>query len=405
MNPGNRLRRWGGLVRVGIRRTISRTMGADQRRIQFSVLGVAATIALLVIVTGIGIGLATGTTIYDDDVDYWITPETDGQQSPLVATDSPQFGSVHDTATQIRDTDSVRFASPVLTEIMRVEANGNSEYVLVVGIINDPDLESVAGVKSTNLTQGDPYYANGTYNGTWTGEAVLSRSTSNLLEASSGDQLQIGDNESFHVVGTDDGTGSVGDMPVALVHLSELQQLTGAINHDQADQFIVGANSQSVRNDLTGIYPQSEVLTRGEMTTSATMDSDLSLALALTAFVVAVSVGTLFVLTTSGLEVVADRSQLATMAAMGISMRSQLTLVGIQTVVVTVIGGIIGSLGGLGGIWLVNRIAMRTLTSDPIARSDPRFVPYGIGAALVISLLALPYLLILTRRVSGGVPQ
>ncbi|ELY93046.1 hypothetical protein C482_20266 [Natrialba chahannaoensis JCM 10990] len=403
MSVRTRLTRWIGLIRVGVRRTISRTVGTDQRRMQLSILGVAAIIALLVVVTGLGLGLATGTTVYDDDIDYWVVPEDSGSSSPLLATDNPRFGSVHDSTEQFR-TEEVTFATPVLSQILQLEADGETEFILVVGVINEPGLDAVTGVTTDGLSDGDPYYADGSYDGPWTGDVVLSQSASNLLEAGSGTQLTVAGNESFTVTGVDDGSDTVGNVPVAVMQLSELQRLTGAAEHDQADQFIVGTNSPAVETTLKDRYPQSEVLTRGELTTNEAMDSELPLALAVTAFIIAISVGTLFVLTTNGLEVVADQRQLATLAAIGISTRSQLVLVGVQTMVVTGIGGFLGAVAGMGGIWAVNTGAMELLTTEPIALSESWFLLYGGGVGLLIGVLSLPYLLVLARRVSGGVP-
>lgn len=397
--------RWTGMAGVSIRRTLSQATQTAQKRIQFTVLGVVITIALLVVVTGIGIGLVTGTTVYDDDVDYWITPDTDGDQSPLIATDNPQFGSVHETNEAIRGYDGVHFSSPVLTQVTRIETEEHSEYVLVIGVINSPELSDIMGVSPNQLTEDDPYYDDGNYSGEWTGEVILSRSAVSLLEVEPGDDLTIAGNSSFSVVGTDQGSGAIGNTPVAVVQLSELQTVTGADQYDQADQFVVGSNSPAVETQLEEIYPDSSVLTRGELMIAETADSDLPLALALTAFVVAVSVGTLFVLTTNGLEIVADRNQLATMSAIGVSIRSQLMLIGVQTIVLAGIGGVIGSIVGLGAIRAVNWSAMQTLTTEPIAVSHPLFVVYGMLTALMVGMLSLPYLLILTRRVSGGVPE
>ncbi|QFU82253.1 ABC transporter permease [Natronorubrum aibiense] len=404
MNLRKRLTRWVGIIRVGVRQTISRATQTDQTRIRFSILGVVVVIALLVTVTGIGIGLATGTTVYDDDVDYWVVPESDGERSSLLATDQPQFGSVHETTGQIRATDDVTFTSPVLSQVVRLEVGDKSEYVLAIGVINSPGFDRIAEVSTTGLTDNDPYYANGSYDGDWTGEIVLSRSASSLLEADSGDRVTVAGNDSFVVTATDDGTSAAGDIPTAVVQLSELQTLTGDDKHDQADQFVVGSNSPAVEDELAGIYPQSNVLTRGGLTASEATESGLPFALALTAFVVAISVGTLFVLTTTGLEVVADRRQLATLSALGLSTHSQLGLIGVQTLVVTGLGGLVGSVVGLGGIRLTNYIATETITTGPIATSHPLFVAYGVAAGLLIGILSLPILLILTRRVTGGVP-
>lgn len=400
------LARWYGVAVVGIRRTLARTTHTARQRVRFSVLGVAVAITLLLVVTGIGMGLTGGTTIQDDDVDYWIVPEGDGSGSPLVSTDAPQFGSVHDTADTIRATEGVDSASPVLSQVLRVTAGDSSEYVLVVGIVNDGGIGQVSGVNASALTHHDPYYGDGEYDGEWTGEVALSRSAGSTLNATAGDQLTISGNDSFTVTSVDgDSTTTVGDIPTAVIQLSELQQLTGATTHDSAGQIVVGTNDPGVREDLEGVYPSSTVNSRTEMTASQTMDSDLSLALALTAIVVAVSIGTLFVVTTMGLELVADRTQLATMSAIGLSGRTQLGIIGVQILATTAIGGVLGALGGLAGIRLTNEIAIRTLTSEPIAFSHPVFVLYGVAVAVLIGICSLPVLLLVTRRVTGGVPQ
>ncbi|WP_265111021.1 ABC transporter permease [Halosolutus halophilus] len=398
------VRRWVGLVGVAVRRAVSRATHTAQQRVLFSVLGVAIAITLLVAVTGIGIGLATGTTVYDDDVDYWIVPESDGINSPLVATDGPQFGSVHETTDRINEIEDVTSATPVLIQVLRVEGGSSTEYVLVVGVVDHPDVDRVAGVSTTPLTPGDPYYADGGYDGQWTGEVVLSDSAAAVLEASAGDSVTVGGNGSFTVAGVDESAERIGDVPTAVVQLSELQSVTGADRHDQADQFIVATNSPAVEDELAGVYEQSAVLTRSELTATQTIDAELPVALGFAAIVVAVTIGTLFVVTTSGLELVADRQQLATMSALGVSVRSQLTFVSVQTLVTTALGGLLGGIGGLVTVRVVNELATRTITTEPIAASSPLFVPYGLVVGVVIGLLSVPWLLVATRRLTGGVP-
>ncbi|ELY72304.1 hypothetical protein C487_19013 [Natrinema pallidum DSM 3751] len=140
------------------------------------------------------------------------------------------------------------------------------------------------------------------------------------------------------------------------------------------------------------------------MTVSDTRDSELSLALALTAFLVSLSIGMLFVITTSGLEIVADQQQLVILSAMGISTRSQLKLIGVETIVMAGLGGLFGAVSGVVGIRLINIVSIRTITTEPIAVSHPLFIGYGVSVALLVGLLSLPFLLVTARRVSGGVP-
>ncbi len=367
---------------------------------QFSVLGVAVAIALLVMVTGLGIGLATETTVYDDDIDYWIVPAGEGDRSPLVATGSPQFGDVHERNADIAALEGVDSTTPILTEVAQVEHGSHSEFILVIGVIGSPGVDSVAGVDSQPLTADDPYH----HGDGWTGEIVLSGGAGSLLEASSGDSVTVSGNESFVVTAVDDGEASMGEVPTALVQLSELQTLTGADGSDQADQFVVGTNDPAVADELETVYEESSVLSRGELTASQTLDSDLPLALALTAFIISLVIGTLFVVTTSGLEIVADRTQLATMSAIGLSTRSQVTLTIVQTLSTTVLGGIVGSLLGLAGILAINEGIGRVLTVDSVALFHPLLGVYGVAVALIIGLLSLPYLFVMTRRISGGVP-
>jgi putative ABC transport system permease protein len=406
MGLRNRFRRWVGLFSIGIRRTISRATHTARQRTIFSILGVTIAIALLVVVTSIGVGLATGTTVYDDDIDYWIVPDGDGGNSPLIATDGVQFGSVHETNDRIMAIDGVTASTPVFSTVLRVESETSDEYVFVVGVIKTPGIDRVAGVETAGLTAGDPYYAQGRYDGERTGDIVLSDGAAELLDASEGSDVRINGEASFTVRDVSQTqAGAVGDVPTALVHLSELQVITGGSRSDQANQFVVKTNSPGVDEALTEVYPESSVYSRGQMLASETTGSDLPLALALTAFVTSVAIGILFVVTTMGLEIVADRRQLATMSAIGLSTRSQLGIVGVQTVATTGIGGVFGGLLGLGVIRLTNEIAVRTITTEPIALFHPGFVGYGIAVAVLIGVSSLGYLLFLTRRVTGGVPE
>ncbi len=379
----------------------SRAMNTDRKRVLFTVLGVTAVVALLVVVTGMGLGLAMETTVYDEDVDYWIVPDAGGEDSPLVATDGPAFSDAHETATDLETHPDIEYASPIATEVLRLEHDDRSEYVLVVGVVSTPGIGEIVGLDAGALTPNDPFHDGDTR----TGELVLSETGASLLEADEDDTIEIDGEESVSVVAVDDGRSAGGaNMPVALVHLSELQAMTGGEEADLADQFVVGTTDPAVKDDLEDVYPQSTVYTREGLLATETMDGDLSLALSLTAFVVAISIGTLFVVTTMGLELLANRREFATLSALGVSTVSQFRLVGIQTVVLTAVGGFLGGVAGYFGVHLVNELAMAVVTSGPIALVSPLLIGYGLLAALVIGLVSIPILLAITRRLSRGAP-
>lgn len=399
MSIRNSVHRIRSLIGLGIRRFLVQARQSGRRRIRYTVFGIALAIALLVIVTGIGLGLAVGTTVYDDEMDYWLVPADDGEDSPLVDTGGPQFADAHEAHTIITETDGVDATTPVLSHPHLTEANNHSEYLLVHGIINSPELESFTGVSPDGLPSPPEYTANQT-----TGTIVLTEAASNQLAVEPGDNVTI-DTTEFTIVAVDEGSGDfAANLPVALLPLSDMQELMGATANDQADQFVVQTTDPAVEETLADLYPNAEVETRGSMTVSALFDEEMALALALTAVVISVVVGTLFVGTVTGLEIASDRSTLQTLSAIGISVRSQLLLISTQMFGLTIAGGILGSLLGLGGIYALNTILTATIITNPVAYFHPLLAGYGLLVTMIIALLALPAIWIVLRRLSGGVP-
>jgi putative ABC transport system permease protein len=401
MGLASLFRRVFGLLGVSVRRTYVRATQTAPGRTWLSVGGVALAVGLMVIVTGIGVGIATQSTVYSENVDYWITPETDGGSSALVDADTTRFGSVHPTAADLSATESIAYASPVLQQPIRLETEqGGGEYVLAVGIVGHPDFTEIADTTTVGLTPGDPYYGNGT----WTGEVVLSSGAAELLSAREGDRVnvtrpQAGAERTFSVAAVDPGTQSGSQFPIAVMQLSELQAITGSDVNDEAGQIVVSSTDPNLEPMLADTYPQSSVSTRAGLNAQAVFDEQLPLALSVTAAIIAIVIGTLFVMTTTGLSVASDRGKLATLAAIGISQRTRFRLLASEILIITAVGGVVGVLLGLGGIRLTNIVAQRTLTSSAVASTEPIVVAFGFVISGVIGLLALPYLAVLLSRV------
>lgn len=391
------------LLGLGLRRTVGRLATADSRRLLLSVLGVALAVAMMTTVTGIALGLAGGSTVHGEDVDYWIVPEGSTASSVAVSVEGPQLGAVHRVAGRLATDSRIDYVTPVQIRILNVGVGNRTEYVLAVGVIPPAGNRTIVGLPTGPLTPGDPHYDNGSYNGTWTGEAVMSQAAAELLHAFSGSELTVrtgGSNRSFtavDVVQGDLSTG-IGPVPIVLVHLAELQTVTGAADGDQADQILVSTNDPGVRSMLEGVYPRTQVIARGGLTTPSLSTTSLPMAVALAALVSSLLVGVLFVATLAGLEVTADRATLAALSALGYSQRSLALLVVAQTVAVAGVGGILGVvLGGL-GVLAVNAGAATALGVGQVARFHPLLVLYGVGVALAIGLLAAPYPVWLSRR-------
>jgi len=397
---GRRLR---SLVGLAIQRVAGRFQTAPQR-VLLSVLGVGLAVGLMVAVTGVSLGLASQSVVESDDVDYWIVPEQSNAESIAVSTGGLQLGDVHQTSAAIASDDRVDYATPVLLELVPVRdrVTGDRTYVLAVGVVPSPDT-TVLGLPAGELTPGDPYYANGSYDGRWTGEAVLNDAAATVTNASQGDQLALAatnESRSFAVANVSAGGARTagGTVPVMLVHLSELQSLTGGESGDAADQLLVSTNDRSVRSALAGQYPRTTVVTRSGLSAQQVSTSNLPLAIAVAALVAAVVVGVLFVTTLMGLEVSADRRQLGTLAAIGLSTRSRSVLIASETVVVSLAGGVVGIGVGLLGIVGANALAATAVGVDAVAVFDLSLVGYALCVALGIGLVGAVYPVLLSRR-------
>lgn len=394
-------RRLGALAGLAVWRVVGR-LRTSPIRVSLSTVGVALAVGLVVSVCGISLGLASESVVASEETDYWIVPEESNVQSLAVSTGSVKLGDVHDASTRIGDDDRVEYAVPVLLELLPLEdaVTGEQEYVLVVGVVSRPEAE-LMGLSLAPLTPGDPHYANGSYDGPWTGEAVLNQAAATSLNASTGTPLESDrlSNRSLSVVNVSTGgTTAFGTVPVAVVHLSELQTVSGAAAGDQADQILVSTDDRSVKGSIEGLYPRTTVVRRSGLAAQRVSTSNLPLAIAVSGAATAVFVGVLFVATLMGLAVSDDSESLGALAAIGLSRRSRSFVVAVETVTVALLGGACGLILGVLGIAAINAAGRKVLGVESVARFDPILVGFAAGVALLIGVLGAAYPVFLSRR-------
>lgn len=394
-----------GSVALGVALVVQRLRRTAPRRVVYSVLGVALAVGLFVTVSGVGVGLATQGSAVGSNVDYWIVPESESSSTLPVSVGGPKFGDVHAVADRLTAREDVRYASPVAISLARVTHGNATEYVLLAGVVAHPEL-TVAGVSARSLTPGDPHYANGTYAGPWTDEVVLSSAASELLGAEAGETVAVpnrtGSASGTHAFTVENvtagGQSGIGQVPVAVVHLAELQALTGSTAGDTADQILVASNDVGVREDLAGVYSHSRVVARSDASLSTVADSRLALALGGAGFAVSLVVGVLFVATTMGLEIRSDRRLWATLTALGFSARSRALVLFAQTAAVALAGGVLGVALGRVGVLAANAGVGAYLEETTVAVFPLELAAAGLVVSLGIAALSAPYLLWLTSR-------
>jgi putative ABC transport system permease protein len=399
------LRRVSPLVTVAIARVSGRLRVAPQRVI-LTVLGVAIAIGLMVSVTGVAAGLASQAVIESEDVDYWMVPEGTSASSVSVSAGGVKLGNVHSTAQSLNNDDRIEYATPVLLTLLPFEdpSTGEQTYVLTVGLIPDTaTANDVYGLSPASLTPHDPYYADGTYIGTWTGELVVNDAASSLLNASSGSQVTSSraPNREFTItnVSASQAPSLGGNIPIALMHLSELQSISGSRSGDQANQILISTNNR-IRDDLEAQYPDTTITQRSGLNAQEVSTSNLPLAIATAALISALVIGILFVTTLMGIEVNASRQELGMLSAMGFSRRSRSLIVATETIIISLLGGIIGIVFGFLGIQTINMASARfnPVNIDTVARFDPRLVVYALVIAAFIGLVGSLYPVVLSVR-------
>ncbi|QRV15809.1 ABC transporter permease [Haloterrigena salifodinae] len=404
-----RVGRWLALVRFAAGR-IATQARRTPRRTAVTVGLVAITIALLVTVTGISVALAGDTTADDNEADLRVVPHEGGTFSPVVGVEGPRLSDVHDRTETIDNRADVDYATPVLMEVVQARSPEGEESVnvMAVGVVPRESSPPVGGVPTAPLEPGDPHYANGSYDGPRTGDVVLSTAASDQLNASEEASLVVRGSQmtanasagTYEVTAVEDAdTASLSDgLPVVVLRLSELQTLTGADDEDLADQVLVGTDSDGAHEAIEETYPNATVESGTEPGLAALQDDDLALATSLITLIVGIGICTLFVTTATGLLVERERQTLAVLSAVGFPGRSRLAVVAVMTLTLTVVGAVVGIALGYAGVAVTNWIATSTVTSSPIATTDPLFVPYALAIAVVAGLFALPYPLYLTTK-------
>lgn len=398
-----RLTRLRALLGLGGQLVLQRLRVTAPRRTVLTVLGVAFAVGLCVTVSGVSVAVADQGTVVGSNVDYWIVPDSASSSTLPVSADGPKFGGVHSVAAELSSRDDVAYASPVSLSLLQLSHGNTTDYVLVAGVVAHPGL-SVAGVNASALAPGDPHYGAGGYDGPWTGEAVFSRGAASLLNVTQGDAVTFPEktgaaNSSFTVTAvTDGGSTGAGSIPVAVVHLSELQTLTDGTDSDTADQILVSTNTVGLNDDLAAVYDHSRVVTRSGSGLTSVSNSDLALALAGAGLLISLVIGVLFVATTMGLEVTTDRRLWATLSTVGFSTRSRAMLLALQTGLLTLAGGILGAILGRVGVFAANAGIQSVFGQTTVAVYPIEFVPYALAFAACIGLLTTPYLLWLVTR-------
>ena len=360
-------------------------------RTAFTLSAIAIAVAMTILLTSAGLGLKAGASaMYVQKVDYWIVPPGSGVTDPIINSEQTMLGDVHRNIGMILANPDVNGASPVLNEVVYAsvsasgggdgegkvggagDCDGGCEPKAILGIGVIPGAIDVAPVSSEGFTDGD---CGSTH------EAVINEKTSRLLALEIGDLIYAGESQRslqpFEVVNVV-ALPEYSLYPIIVLHLSELQEITGNRDHDRANQIIV---SGGTRDFLESVYPNATVLTNTELTAHNIYGDKRILATTVAVVGVSVLICVLFISTTMVLSVNEKQREFAVMRAIGISDATIVTIVLCESVILSLAGGIIGALMSVGASAIMSGFGVPLVIS-------PLLLVAGVALAVFAGVLS-----------------
>jgi putative ABC transport system permease protein len=276
----------------------------------------------------------------------------------------------------------VNFTSPTLQGLVTIRgptAGTPSMSPVAVGVVPGEFFELLPSRERALFDgwfaePGDPHFA-GAYEGPWTSEVVISRELSDALQVSKGGALQVAaaagaPAREFHVVGIGDLQLSpdrvIQDVRVAFFHLSELQDITGEAFEganrtgpvvDRVSRLYVSLTAaarlapdgaRQVQRHIEAAYPDFSGMVSTKQDRLDRLQDEYQVGrIFYTAIgAVALAIGLLFVGCIVAISVSERTRDIGALRAMGISKRSIFMMILAESLVIVVIGAVIGILPG-----------------------------------------------------------
>jgi len=372
----------------------------DRLRTVLAVLGVAMAVlaTLLLVSTGTGV-IETGQQKFDQSSrDLWVTGgavelrpgSAGGFQNTLV--------NAHSVAKNISARDDVATAVPMAFQTVYV-GSSPSELETVVGV------GAPGHGPSVTITEGRPFqatddihYANGSYDGPMTNEVLIDQRTAELLDVGVGDTIYVGgtlrsasENE-FVVRGISPTYSRFVGAPTAVLHLSELQAVTGTTASDRATFISVrltdSANAETVQRELQQEYPAYTIRTNEEQLEATLQEKVTVIASGLSLVVLAVIAGILLTMNLQLSFVYQQRERLAALQALGMSQSSLVTVVVANTLLIGVLGALVGVALAVPATWAINWVAATVSGFENVVSLSRQILLGGFVAATIVSLLS-----------------
>jgi putative ABC transport system permease protein len=369
----------------------------DRTRTVLIVAGIALAAFAVMVLASVGLGVVeTGQGKFDQSGrDLWIT----GTAASLDAVSGGGAGGITDAHRLGEDLvarNDVETAAPLAFRTVYV-SNDSRRFETVIGV-GTPAVDRAVRVSEGRGFTGDPHYANGTYDGPMTREAVIDPRTASLLDVGVNDTLHVGGTprtaaeNDFRVVGVSPTFSNFLGSPTVVLRLSELQTVTGTAGTDAATlvtvDLVEGASVARAEREIAAQYPEYEVRTNREQLESTLREQTVLIASGTGLVVFAAVSGIAVTVNVLVSYVYRRRRELAALKAVGLSTRTLVGLVLVQALVLGVCGGALGIVLTVLSIPVLNAIAAALVGFEGVVSLRPDVLLLGLALAVVTSAFA-----------------
>lgn len=385
------------LVRL---RAIGSIAGAQlwhrRRRVALAVAGVAVAVLLVTLLVGLGNGVTTRgmSGLNNTNRDLWMGPSLEYAPTAIGGVENAILDA-HEIASQVQGRSAVKRAQAVGFQSVYVspEASG---FRTIVGMGVTGTSAPIPLARGQAFSREDVHYAGGSYDGPWTGEVIVDERTASLLGVTVGDTLHVGGTiaaareTEFTVVGISSGISGFVGAPTVIMHLSELQELTGRTGSDAASMITITVTDESaagaVAAELEQAFPGHTVRTNEEQLASILTRQAPVILGTVTIVALAVVIGLALVINVAALLVYGQRVELAALKVAGVSNRTLVATAGTQGVTIGLLGGVLGLAATPPAAVAVNRIVATLTGVDALIAMRPRFLVGGMALAVVMGI-------------------
>ncbi|ELY62792.1 ABC transporter permease [Natrinema versiforme] len=368
-------------------------------RLLLAIIGVALAVLAITLLAGTGIGvLETGEQQFNAaERDLWVTA---GETRITSAGGGGFENTLYDSrnlSTEMESQEGVSHAIPLAFDTVYAGTNSSGEFNTFIAT-GTPQGGPAIHVTDGDSIQGDPHYANGTYEGEMTNKVLIDEETANELDVGIGDTIHIGGSlaaargNEFTIVGISPTFEQMLGTPTVTMPLSELHEVTGNTQTEPATFITItvedGSSVDTVQQDLEESYPEYEIRSNQEQLSSVLQEQVLLLAAAGVLVFLAISAGVALTMSLLSLVIHQQRQTFAALTAQGISSSLLIATVVGQGLIIGILGGGAGVLLTPPAVAVLNRLAATIVGFDGLVQTAPWIYAGALGIAVVIGTIA-----------------